>query len=129
MPAQVAQRRVLIASLVGSSIEWFDFFLYGSAAGLVFNKLFFPAADPRISLLLSYVSFAVPFCIRPLGGIVFAHIGDRIGRKKTLILTLAFMGFGTTLIGLLPTYGMVGVVAPILLVAGFPAKGPPDFLT
>jgi len=109
-------RRVLLASLVGSAIEWFDFFLYGTAAGLVFNKLFFPAADPVVSLLLAYLSFALPFFIRPLGGIVFAHIGDRIGRKKTLILTLTLMGVGTTLIGLLPTYGMVGVVAPVLLV-------------
>ena len=108
--AQSDTRRVLLASLVGSAIEWFDFFLYGTAAGLVFNKLFFPAADPLISLLLAYLSFAVPFFIRPLGGIVFAHIGDRIGRKKTLILTLTLMGVGTTLIGLLPTYGMVGLL-------------------
>jgi len=109
-------RRVLLASLGGSAIEWFDFFLYGTAAGLVFNKLFFPAADPLVSLLLAYLSFGLPFFIRPVGGIVFAHIGDRIGRKKTLILTLTLMGVGTTLIGLLPTYGMVGIVAPILLV-------------
>ena len=113
---QPNSRRVLLASLVGSAIEWFDFFLYGTAAGLVFNKLFFPAADPLVSLLLAYLSFALPFFIRPVGGIVFAHIGDRIGRKKTLILTLTLMGVGTTLIGLLPTYGMVGIVAPILLV-------------
>lgn len=110
-------RRVLLASLIGSAIEWFDFFLYGTAAALVFNKLFFPAADPLVSLLLSYLSFALPFFIRPLGGVVFAHIGDRVGRKKTLVLTLSFMGVGTMLIGFLPTYDAVGVTAPILLVA------------
>lgn len=108
--------RVLLASLIGSAIEWFDFFLYGTAAALVFNKLFFPASDPLISLLLAYLSFGLPFFIRPLGGVIFAHIGDRIGRKRTLVLTLSFMGIGTTLIGLLPTYGTVGVAAPILLV-------------
>jgi MFS family permease len=112
-----ALRRVLLASMVGSTIEWFDFFLYGSATGIVFNRLFFPAADPIVSLLLAYLSFALPFFIRPLGGVVFAHIGDRIGRKKTLVLTLSFMGGGTMLIGLLPTYAMIGVAAPLLLVS------------
>src|SRR5882762_9791758 len=96
--------RVVLAIVIGTSIEWFDFFLYGTAAALVFNKLFFPTADPLVSLLLSYLSFALPFFIRPLGGVVFAHIGDRVGRKKTLVLTLTFMGVGTMLIGLLPTY-------------------------
>ena len=109
--------RVLSASLVGSAIEWFDFFLYGSAATFVFNKLFFPAADPLVSLLLAYLSFALPFFIRPLGGVIFAHVGDRIGRKRTLVVTLSLMGVGTALIGLLPTYAMVGITAPILLVA------------
>ena len=117
MPVNLTTRRVLLASIVGSAIEWFDFFLYGTAAGLVFNKLFFPTADPLVSLLLAYLSFALPFFIRPVGGIVFAHIGDRIGRKKTLILTLMLMGSGTTLIGLLPTYGSIGIAAPIALVA------------
>src|SRR5882672_2866390 len=116
MILQGPARRVLLASLIGSAIEWFDFFLYGTAAALVFNKLFFPTADPLVSLLLSYLSFALPFFIRPLGGVVFAHIGDRVGRKKTLVLTLTFMGVGTMLIGLLPTYASVGVAAPILLV-------------
>jgi len=109
-------RRVLVASLVGSAIEWFDFFLYGSATAIVFNRLFFPAADPLVSLLLAYLSFALPFFIRPLGGIMFSHIGDRVGRKRTLILTLALMGSGTTLIGLLPTYATIGVAAPCILV-------------
>jgi MFS family permease len=102
-------RRVLMASLVGSAIEWFDFFLYGSATAIVFNRLFFPSADPLVSLLLSYLSFALPFFIRPIGGIVFAHIGDRVGRKKTLVMTLALMGGGTTLIGILPTYASIGL--------------------
>jgi metabolite-proton symporter len=117
MTARNALRKVMLASLVGTTIEWFDFFLYGSATALVFNRLFFPAKDPLVSLLLTYVSFALPFFIRPLGGIVFAHIGDRVGRKRTLVLTLSLMGVGTTLIGCLPTYEQVGFVAPALLVA------------
>ncbi len=112
-----ALRRVLLASMVGSTIEWFDFFLYGSATAIVFNRFFFPFPDPIVSLLLAYLSFALPFFIRPLGGIVFAHIGDRIGRKKTLVLTLSFMGSGTMLIGCLPTYATIGIAAPILLVS------------
>jgi metabolite-proton symporter len=109
-------RRVLIASLMGSAIEWFDFFLYGSATAIVFNRLFFPAADPLVSLMLAYLSFALPFFIRPLGGIIFSNIGDRIGRKRTLVLTLSLMGGGTTLIGFLPTYAMIGVAAPCMLI-------------
>jgi MFS family permease len=109
-------RRVLLASLVGSAIEWFDFFLYGSATPIVFNKLFFPATDPLVSLLLAYLSFALPFFIRPLGGVIFSHIGDRVGRKRTLVLTLSLMGGGTALIGILPTYAAIGVAAPVLLV-------------
>jgi MFS family permease len=109
-------RRVLLASLVGSAIEWFDFFLFGSATPIVFNRLFFPATDPLVSLLLAYLAFALPFFIRPLGGVIFSHIGDRIGRKRTLVLTLSLMGGGTTLIGFLPTYAAIGVAAPVLLV-------------
>jgi metabolite-proton symporter len=109
-------RRVLFASLIGSGIEWFDFFLYGSATAIVFNRLFFPAADPFVSLLLAYLSFALPFFIRPLGGLIFSHIGDRVGRKRTLVLTLSLMGGGTTLIGFLPTYATIGILAPVLLV-------------
>lgn len=110
------QRKALIASLVGNSIEWYDYFLYGTATALVFNKLFFPSFDPVVGLMLSYLTFALPFFIRPLGGIVFAHIGDRIGRKKTLVATLMLMGVSTVLIGLLPSYESIGVLAPILLV-------------
>ncbi|MGN7469508.1 MFS transporter [Brevibacillus sp. SAFN-007a] len=110
------QNKALFASLVGSSIEWFDFFLYGTMASLVFNKLFFPSTDPTVGLLLSYMSFGLPFFIRPLGGVLFSHIGDKIGRKKTLVLTLSLMGGATVLIGLLPDYNSIGVWAPILLV-------------
>ena len=118
MPPQVTGyvRRVLIASLAGSAIEWFDFFLYGSATAIVFNRLFFPASDPFVSLMLAYLSFSLPFFIRPLGGMVFSHIGDRVGRKRTLVWTLALMGGGTTLIGLLPTYATIGVAAPCALI-------------
>ncbi|WP_151734521.1 MFS transporter ['Paenibacillus yunnanensis' Narsing Rao et al. 2020] len=109
-------RKALVASLIGSSIEWFDYFLYGTAASLVFNHLFFPNYDPVVGLLLSYISFALPFFIRPLGGVIFSHVGDRIGRKKTLVLTLSLMGGATVLIGCLPDYNMIGVWAPILLI-------------
>jgi len=109
-------RKVLIASLTGSAIEWFDYFLYGTAAALVFNKLFFPMVDPVIGLILAYLSFSLTFFIRPIGGVIFAHIGDRIGRKKTLVLTLSLMGGATVLIGLLPTYQMIGMWAPVLLI-------------
>ncbi len=110
------QNKALVASLIGSSIEWFDFFLYGTMASLVFNKLFFPSSDPTVGLLLSYLSFGLPFFIRPLGGVIFSHIGDKIGRKKTLVLTLSLMGGATVLIGLLPDYNAIGIWAPILLV-------------
>ena len=109
-------KKVLIASLTGSAIEWFDYFLYGPAAALVFNKIFFPMVDPVIGLILSYLSFSLTFFIRPIGGVLFAHIGDRIGRKKTLVLTLSLMGGATVMIGLLPTYEMIGMWAPALLI-------------
>jgi metabolite-proton symporter len=107
--------KALVASLIGSSIEWFDYFLYGTVASLVFNKLFFPNTDPVVGLLLSYLSFSLTFFIRPLGGFIFSHIGDKIGRKKTLVLTLSLMGTATVLIGFLPDYNTIGVWAPILL--------------
>ena len=111
------RKRALIASLTGSSIEWFDYFLYGTAAALVFNKLFFPNFDPVVGLILSYLSFSLTFFIRPIGGVLFAHIGDRIGRKKTLVITLSLMGGATVLIGCLPTYEQIGIWAPILLIS------------
>ena len=108
--------RVLLASLIGSSIEWFDYFLYGTVAALVFNQVFFVTEDPSVGLILAYASFALAFFIRPFGGIIFSHIGDRIGRKKTLVLTLTLMGVATFGMGLLPTYQAIGIWAPILLI-------------
>lgn len=113
---RVTNRRVLMASLMGSSIEWFDYFLYATTAALVFGKVFFPTTDPVVGLMLSYLTFSLTFFIRPLGGFVFAHIGDRIGRKKTLVITLSLMGGATVAIGLLPGYEQIGIWAPILLI-------------
>lgn len=113
---QKQMRKVWIASLVGSSIEWFDYFLYGTVAALVFNQLFFVTEDPSVGLILAYASFALSFFIRPFGGIIFSHIGDRIGRKKTLVVTLTLMGVATFGMGLLPTYQAIGIWAPILLI-------------
>ena len=108
-------RRVVTSALVGATIEWYDFFLYGVVAGIVFNKLYFPAGDPVVATLLAYTTFAVGFVTRPLGGILFGHFGDRIGRKTMLIMTLMIMGIATFLIGLVPTYEQIGVAAPLLL--------------
>jgi metabolite-proton symporter len=107
---------VAVASFVGTAIEWYDFFLYGTAAALVFNKLFFPRFDPLVGTVLAFATFAVGFVARPVGGVVFGHYGDRIGRKAMLSLTLLIMGVATFAIGLLPTYAEIGVGAPILLV-------------
>jgi len=109
-------RRVVMASLIGTTIEWYDFFLYGSAAALVFNRLFFPQFDPLTGTLLAFATYAVGFVARPVGGIVFGHYGDRIGRKRLLMLSLVLMGVATVLIGLLPTYGQIGIWAPIALI-------------
>ncbi|MFI7130043.1 MFS transporter [Nonomuraea sp. NPDC050153] len=108
-------RRVILASLIGTSLEWYDFFLYTTAATLVFPKLFFPALDPFNATLASLTTNAVAFVARPLGGIVFGHFGDRVGRKTVLVVTLLVMGVSTFLIGVLPGYASVGVLAPILL--------------
>lgn len=116
-PSKKTSTKALVASLIGSSIEWYDYFLYGTLAALVFNKIFFPTADPVVGLLIAYASFALPFFIRPLGGVIFSHIGDKIGRKRTLVLTLSLMGGATVLIGLLPTYETIGIWAPILLIS------------
>jgi metabolite-proton symporter len=116
-PRPSTPRRVIVASLVGTSLEWYDFFLYGTASALVFNKLFFPNFDPVVGTLLAFATYAVGFVARPLGGIVFGHFGDRVGRKQVLVVTLLIMGISTFLIGLLPTYASIGVAAPILLVA------------
>ncbi|MFZ1922735.1 MAG: MFS transporter, partial [Xanthobacteraceae bacterium] len=108
-------RRVVAASLIGATIEWYDFFLYGTVAGIVFNKLYFPVHDPLLSILLAYTTFAIGFVARPVGGLIFGHFGDRIGRKSMLIMTLMIMGVATVLIGVLPTYQQIGIAAPILL--------------
>ena len=109
-------RRVVMASLIGTTIEWYDFFLYGSAAALVFNRLFFPEFDPLVGTMLAFATYALGFVARPVGGIVFGHFGDRIGRKRLLMLSLVLMGVATVLIGLLPTYAQIGIWAPIALV-------------
>ncbi|MGH8881526.1 MAG: MFS transporter, partial [Stackebrandtia sp.] len=109
-------RRVALATLIGTSIEWYDFFVYGAAAALVFGKLFFPNASPLTGTLLALSTFGVGFIARPIGGVVFAHYGDRIGRKSMLVLSVLLMGGGTFLVGLLPTADTIGVAAPILLV-------------
>lgn len=108
-------RRVVISALVGSSLEWYDFFLYGVVAGIVFNKLYFPGADPVVATMLAYATFAAGFVTRPLGGIIFGHFGDKIGRKSMLVMTLMIMGVATFLIGLIPTYEQIGMAAPLLL--------------
>ncbi|NCG06621.1 MAG: MFS transporter [Gammaproteobacteria bacterium] len=113
---QQNMRRVALTSLAGTSIEWYDFFLYATAAAVIFPIAFFPQEDPTTALLISFSSLAVGFLARPLGGIVFGHFGDRIGRKRTLVVALMMMGITTTLIGFLPTYASIGVAAPILLV-------------
>src|SRR3712207_624837 len=109
-------RKVIGASLIGTSLEWYDFFIYGTAAALVFNELFFPTFDPRVGTLLAFTSYAVGFLARPVGGIVFGNYGDKVGRRKILIITLMIMGTATFLIGCLPAYDTIGVAAPIRLV-------------
>ncbi len=104
---------VAVASLVGTTIEWYDFFIFSSLSAIVFNEVFFPSGTPLISEFLAYGTFAAGFLVRPLGGILFGHFGDRIGRKRLLVLSLAVMGVGTFLIGLLPTFSQVGIWAPL----------------
>ncbi|MFD9303530.1 MFS transporter [Streptomyces sp. NPDC060048] len=108
-------RRIVAASLIGTTIEWYDFFLYGTAAALVFNKLFFPTADPLTGTLIAFLTYAIGFLARPLGGVVFGHFGDKVGRKKLLVLSLVMMGGATFAMGLLPTHASIGIGAPILL--------------
>lgn len=110
------RRRVASAMLVGTTLEWYDFFLYGTAAALIFNEQFFPSLSPAAGTLAAFSTFAVGFIARPLGGVVFGHYGDRVGRRTTLIVSLLMMGIASTLIGLVPNYAAIGVWAPILLV-------------
>ena len=108
-------QKVALTSLAGTSIEWYDFFLYGASAALIFPTVFFGETTPSTALILSLLTFAAGFIARPIGGIIFGHYGDKVGRKKTLVIALVLMGVSSTLIGLLPTYAMIGVAAPILL--------------
>lgn len=110
-----ALNKVVLASVVGATIEWYDFFLYGIMAGLVFNAQYFPGHDPVVNTMLAYATFAVGFVARPIGGVIFGHFGDKVGRKSMLIITLTLMGAATFLMGLLPNYATIGLWAPILL--------------
>ena len=109
-------RRIVWSSVIGTAVEWYDFFIYGTATALVFNKLFFPAFDPLAGTIAAFATYAVGFLARPLGAAIFGHFGDRVGRKAMLVVTIIIMGLGTFLIGLLPTYQQIGVAAPVLLV-------------
>src|ERR1700739_421091 len=115
IPARNSALRVLFASLVGTTIEFFDFYIYATAAVLVFPKLFFPASDASAATLQSFATFALAFFARPIGSAIFGHFGDRIGRKATLVAALLTMGLSTVCIGLLPTYASIGTAAPLLL--------------
>ena len=117
MKTDANMRKVALTALAGTSIEWYDFFLYGAAAALVFPTVFFGETEPATAYILSFLTFAAGFIARPIGGIIFGHFGDRVGRKKTLVMALLLMGISSTFIGLLPTYAMIGVTAPILLTA------------
>ena len=112
---EASMRKVALTALAGTSIEWYDFFLYATAAALVFPSAFFPDSSPTMGLILSFGTFAFGFIARPLGGILFGHFGDRVGRKRTLVIALMMMGVASTLIGLLPTFATIGIAAPILL--------------
>ena len=107
--------RALMGSAVGSAVEWYDYFLYGTMASAVFGHLFFPSDDPFMETVLALASFSLAFLVRPIGGVIFSHIGDRIGRKKTLVMTLSLMGVSTAAMGLLPTHAQIGVWAGVLL--------------
>ncbi len=107
---------IVISSIVGTAVEWYDFLIYGTASALVFNKLFFPLSNPALGTIAAFGSYGVGFLARPLGAAIFGHFGDRVGRKAMLALTIVIMGVGTFLIGLLPTYGQIGILAPVLLV-------------
>ena len=109
-------RRVAAAALVGSALEWYDFYLYGTAAALVFNKIIFTSVDPTVATLAAFATLAVGYFIRPLGGLIFGRLGDIVGRKNVLVITLLVMGFSTVAMAFVPTYAQVGVWAPIILV-------------
>lgn len=114
--ARRAIRKTLLGAIVGTTVEWYDFYLYATAAATIFNKLFFPAYAPLTGTLLSYATFAIGFFVRPIGSVLFGRLGDRVGRKRVLVLTLLLMGLSTTLMGLLPSYAQAGIWSPLLLV-------------
>jgi MFS transporter, MHS family, shikimate and dehydroshikimate transport protein len=114
--SEVSLQQIVLASFIGTTIEWYDFFLYGTAAALVFNRLFFPNVDPFTGTLSAFGTFAVGFIARPFGGLIFGHFGDRLGRRSMLVCSLLIMGIATFIIGLLPTYETIGIMAPVLLV-------------
>ena len=123
-----SRRQVVVASLIGTTIEWYDFFLYGTAAALVFGKLFFPRSDPLTGVLQAFLTYSLGFVARPIGGLVFGHFGDRIGRKRLLMTSLVLMGVSSCAMGLLPGYAQIGAAAPVLLaclrfVQGFAVGG------
>jgi MFS transporter, MHS family, shikimate and dehydroshikimate transport protein len=115
-PSPSTVRKVALAAMTGSAIEWYDFFIYLTAAALVFGPLFFPGASEVAAVLASFSTAAVGFVARPIGGILFGHFGDKLGRKPTLVIALLTMGTATTLVGVLPTYATIGVAAPIIMV-------------
>ena len=114
-PPAASKRRILFASLIGTTIEFFDFYIYATAAVLVFPALFFPGEDATTAMLASFATFSIAFFARPVGAVVFGHFGDKVGRKATLVAALMTMGLSTVAIGLLPTYQSVGLLAPLLL--------------
>jgi MFS transporter, MHS family, shikimate and dehydroshikimate transport protein len=114
--ATTEMKRIVVSSIVGTAVEWYDFLIYGTTSALVFSKLFFPLSNPALGTIAAFGSYGVGFLARPLGAAIFGHFGDRVGRKATLAMTIVIMGLGTFLIGLLPTYGQIGILAPVLLV-------------
>ena len=113
-PAEI--KRIVASSVIGTAVEWYDFLIYGATSALVFNKLFFPLANPELGTIAAFGTYGVGFLARPMGAAIFGHFGDRVGRKAMLAMTIVIMGLGTFLIGLLPTYDQIGVFAPVLLV-------------
>src|SRR5215472_17168090 len=109
--------RLACASMIGTTLEWYDFTIYNTMAALIFNQVFFPSFDPLVGVLLAFSTYAVGYVSRPLGGVVFGHLGDKLGRRAVLVITLALMGVTTGAMGLLPTYAAIGASSPLLLVA------------
>ncbi len=109
-------KRIVVSSILGTAVEWYDFLIYGTASALVFNTLFFPLSNPTLGTIAAFGTYGVGFLARPLGAAIFGHFGDRVGRKAMLAMTIVIMGLGTFLVGLLPSYSQIGILAPVLLV-------------